>query len=85
MKWVPLEGIQILLTGVKMQHLFRERTEHYENRSYVLRANIRQEKKGCRSGGPSCWMIFIFAEDTDKDAIVCACHSTSVGFGRLGV
>lgn len=40
MTWVPLEGIQILLTGVKMQHLFGERTEHYENRSYVLRVNI---------------------------------------------
>lgn len=40
MKWVPLEGIQLLLTGVKMQHLFGERTEYYENRSYGLRVNI---------------------------------------------
>lgn len=75
-----MEGIQILLTGVKMQHLFGERTEHYENRSYVLRVNIWQEKKGCRTWGPSCWMIFILAEDADKDAIVHGYHSTSVGF-----
>lgn len=27
-RWVPLEGIQELLTGVKMQHLLEERAEH---------------------------------------------------------